>query len=239
MNPVLLSRPPARPAGAGKPLNRRPLGRIITERMIYEKMKFIYGKIPDNQSFHPEAEGWLCIKEPDPIHLQLMAIPVMVAAIIIWGIIIIIWSLFNSVDIMESLLIIKLFPSLEFIIFLFISVPLHELMHALFHPGWGLSSETNLGLWLEKGLFFAHYDGIVTRNRFLLILLSPLIVMGIFPIIFMFFYPSLFNVLGIISLWGCLLACGDLVGVGIVVSQIPKSAIVRNKGWQTFWMAKP
>ncbi len=32
-----------------------------------------------------------------------------------------------------------------------------------------------------------------------------------------------------------LLSCGDLLGVGLDLWQIPANAIVRNKGWKTYW----
>jgi hypothetical protein len=38
-----------------------------------------------------------------------------------------------------------------------------------------------------------------------------------------------------LSLFGSVLACGDLVGAGLIFFQIPRSTIVRNKGWRTYW----
>ncbi|MBK6900621.1 MAG: hypothetical protein IPH09_15675 [bacterium] len=30
-------------------------------------------------------------------------------------------------------------------------------------------------------------------------------------------------------------ACGDMFGVGLLLSQVPTGATVRNQGWKTFW----
>lgn len=42
-----------------------------------------------------------------------------------------------------------------------------------------------------------------------------------------------------LSLFGSVSACGDLVGAALIFFQIPHSAIVRNKGWKTYWKSAP
>ena len=37
------------------------------------------------------------------------------------------------------------------------------------------------------------------------------------------------------STWNAFFACGDLFGIVIVLLQIPRAAIVRNKSWFTYW----
>jgi hypothetical protein len=111
----------------------------------------------------------------------------------------------------------------------------HELLHVFTHPDWGTSSNSILGLWLSKGLFYAHYEGEMSRNRFLAVLLMPLIVLGILPTLLIMMIPELLSSLFWLSLFGILLPGGDLVGVGFIFFQIPPSAVVRNKGWRTYW----
>jgi hypothetical protein len=198
-------------------------------------MKFVYGNIPENNDFHPEMEGWRGIKEPNPILLQIIAIPVLLIIIIIWGLILLYWSYINSINPEEFLLAINLVTVLEFLFILVISIPVHEFLHAIFHPGWGLSSETMIGLWLEKGIFYAHYNGTISRNRFIVVFIMPLFLMGIVPLILLFVSPSLFPTFAIISFCGVLLAVGDIIGAVIIVFQIPRLSMVRNKGWNSFW----
>jgi hypothetical protein len=38
-----------------------------------------------------------------------------------------------------------------------------------------------------------------------------------------------------VSILNAMLACGDILGTGIALFQIPGSAIVRNQGWKTYW----
>ena len=38
-------------------------------------MRFHYGPIPEDEVFHPEAQGWSGIREPSPLVLNILAIP--------------------------------------------------------------------------------------------------------------------------------------------------------------------
>jgi len=38
-----------------------------------------------------------------------------------------------------------------------------------------------------------------------------------------------------ISSFNALLACGDVLGVALLLFQIPANATVRNQGWRTYW----
>jgi len=84
-------------------------------------------------------------------------------------------------------------------------------------------------------LFYAHYDGELTRNRFVAILLMPLLVISVLPLV-------VAAVIGASSGWvvfasslNALMACGDILGAGMVLFQVPSAAIVRNQGWRTYW----
>jgi hypothetical protein len=114
-------------------------------------------------------------------------------------------------------------------------IPVHELLHAISHPGWGTSSHSIIGLWLSRGLFYAHYEGVMSRNRFLLVFVMPLLVLGVFPTLLLMMIPDLLSSLFWLSLFGTLYASGDLVAVPFIFFQVPRTAVVRNKGWRTYW----
>jgi hypothetical protein len=187
-----------------------------------------YGAIPENQDFQPDAEGWHSIREPGPIAMQFIAIPVALVLLAIWAA-----CLFSIQH--------NWFPwrdagvDINTLLVLFLIVPVHELLHAVTHPGWGASSNSIIGLWLSKGLFYAHYEGEMSRNRFLLVFLMPLIILGVIPTLLIMIFPKLTQDLLWLSLSGTIFACGDLVGVGFIFFQVPRSAIVQNKGWRTYW----
>ncbi|MDT8896636.1 DUF3267 domain-containing protein [Thermanaerothrix sp. 4228-RoL] len=191
-------------------------------------MRFHYGSIPENKDFNPEAEGWLSIREPGPIAMQVIAIPVALILLAVWAV-----CLFS---IQQDLPPFQAFRAdINTLLILLLIIPVHELLHAFTHPGWGTSSNSIIGLWLSKGLFYAHYEGEMSRNRFLLVFVMPLIVLGVLPTLLIMMRPEWTQSLLWISLFGTILASGDLVCVGIIFFQIPRSAVVRNKGWRTYW----
>jgi hypothetical protein len=204
-------------------------------------MRFHYGEIPKASSFDPEAEGWASIREPSPLLLNLLAVPV---AFLMAGLTIGLLSLAHE----GSPLVIWLLgegdsstnPMLLILAVILGSIPVHELVHALTHPHFGLSSESILGLWLSRGLFYAHYEGEMSRNRFLAILAMPFLILSLLPVAIIAFIGSsapmsMQGYLSIVALTNSILASADAVGFALLLSQIPSAAVVRNKGWKSFW----
>ncbi len=117
-------------------------------------------------------------------------------------------------------------------------VVVHELLHAIVHPRLGRTPATIIGLWPSRLLFFAHYSGPLTRNRFLLVFAMPFLVITILPLAVAAtgILPSLLVfVTAWFSFWNAAFACGDCLGMALILFQIPRSAIVQNKGWRTYW----
>ena len=158
-------------------------------------MRLHYGAIPENQDFNPEAEGWLNVHEPGPIAIQFIAFPVAIILLFIWAVCIFSFQpyyLFSQVAKID----------IGFLVIFILFFPLHEFLHALVHPNWGLSSNIIIGLWLSKGLFYAHYEGVMSRNRLLLDLVMPFILLGVLPTIMMVTIPELIPSLFWLSVLG-------------------------------------
>ncbi|MFN2289674.1 MAG: DUF3267 domain-containing protein, partial [Anaerolineae bacterium] len=64
---------------------------------------------------------------------------------------------------------------------LILFIPLHELAHALWHPGRGASSQTVLVLWPAKLRFGVYYEGCMTRRRWLAMRPAPLLLLSVLP----------------------------------------------------------
>lgn len=92
-----------------------------------------------------------------------------------------------------------------------------------------------MGFWPSKGLFYAHYHGELTRNRFVAILLMPFIVISLMPIPVAALAQSTSWWAVFICAFNALLACVDILGAGMILFQIPANAVVRNQGWRTYW----
>jgi hypothetical protein len=123
------------------------------------------------------------------------------------------------------------------LLFLVGLIPVHELLHALCFPGGLKSPQTLIGVWPARLLFYAHYEGSMPRNRFLLTFVMPFLVLSLLPVVLvgLFQWPSLD--LLFLSLVNGAAASGDIIGIFLVTFQVPRSAIVRNKGWRTYWKA--
>jgi glucose uptake protein GlcU len=80
-----------------------------------------------------------------------------------------------------------------------------------------------VGVWPSRGVFYAHYDGEISRNRFVLMV-------------------ALFWAVGRVYLWLAFVALVngiassfDLIVLVICTSQVPGWAVLRNRGWDTYW----
>ncbi len=205
-------------------------------------MRFHYGEIPEAASFDPEAEGWASIREPSPLLMNVLAIPtaLLMFALTI-GLLSLAWegwwiaAIWGDSEIEYTS---SPFPLILAIIF--ISIPVHEFVHALTHPHFGSSSKSILGLWLSRGLFYAHYEGEMPRNRFLVILAMPFLILSMLPVTIIALIGSsvpttLPRYLVFVALVNSVLSSGDALGFALILSQIPRSAVVRNKGWKSYW----
>jgi DsbC/DsbD-like thiol-disulfide interchange protein len=84
-------------------------------------------------------------------------------------------------------------------------------------------------------VFYAHYDGELHRNRFVVIALMPLFVLSILPLLVSAATQSVAGWVASISSFNALTAGVDLLATGIIVFQIPARAILHNQGWKTYW----
>lgn len=113
----------------------------------------------------------------------------------------------------------------------------HEALHALFHPGWGLSGRTTLGLWPARGLFYAHYAGGMSRERLLWVAVAPLLLLSAAPLAGWVFLNGWLPAAGL-AFWGLLhsaLCGGDVLSAFFLAVMIPPGAQVQSKGDKAYW----
>ncbi len=205
-------------------------------------MRFRLGPIPEDPGFNPEREGWSRLREPGPLAIQVLALPVAGAVLLTSG------GLIFLVFPREQLARFAAgssVPIWAWLILLASIIPAHEAIHAGLHPDWGLSEESVIGLWLSKVVFYAHYQGALSRNRQLLVLAGPYVLLSLLPIGLIAlpgagaWPPAALSVLGMLSLAGAVLASGDLISLALLAFQVPPGAVVRNQGWRTYWKKEP
>ena len=189
-------------------------------------MRFHLGAIPSSPDFVPDASWRLLRQPPAPWIENLLALPIGVVAA---AVVAVLWFLVTPLsDITPAM-------SLPTFLLLFAGlVVVHELIHALVHPMAGLSPRSILGFWASLG-FYAHYDGEMSRNRLVAILLMPLLIISIVPLLVSAVAQVSSSWVAFVSAFNALCACVDLLLAGSVLFQIPATAIVRFKSWRIFW----
>ena len=191
-------------------------------------MRFHFGAIPKKPDFNPQESGWKRLKEPSPVLFVLIAI--LIAHIIIF-LLLYTWHLIGPFD-EEDL---RFVP---FLILIASVILIHEFIHALFLPGYGLSSSTTMGVWPLRGICYVYHESPLGRNRLLAIVICPFLVLSIFPIGFC----SIFSIgaywLRIISIFNGMVSCVDVLNFILIILQVPSGAILVNHGWQGWWKQK-
>jgi len=218
-------------------------------------MRFHLGPFPENNDFEPESEGWSVLPDVNLDTIHVRAFWASIGLFMLW------LPLFLFVFPMELLTpqTIQLAPNAFqiqvpifqipywhtltiLIVLLILFIPAHEMIHALCCPKWGLSTDTVVGIWLPKGFFYVYHDGPMSRNRFMFVLVAPYLFLSLLPLAliailrFTGWTTALIISLTWISLLGSLLAGGDFVSIGMLLSpNIPSSALIRNNGQKSYW----
>lgn len=194
-------------------------------------MRFHLGPIP--HEFEPDG-SWRPIREPGPVVMQFIAVPIGIGVAFLVGYC---WHIIGLSPVRFQA------PHPGLVLFLFllsfvVLILVHELLHAVVHPHFGRSRATIIGAWPSRGLFYAHYSGPLSRERFLAIFAMPFLVITVLPLIVAatgFLPPGFIIVAAWFSTWNALFACGDHFGMALILSQVPRGAIVQNQSWRTYW----
>ena len=115
-------------------------------------------------------------------------------------------------------------------------IAVHEALHALAHPSFGLSRRSVIGFWPSRLLFYAHYEDCLSRNRLIFIFLLPTLVLSFLPLLLATTLDIRSGWLLFISCLNALLAGVDILGVLLLIVQVPASATVQNEGYKTYWL---
>ena len=121
------------------------------------------------------------------------------------------------------------------LLYIIILIPIHEYAHAIIYPKFGLTDKTIVGFWPKKFVFYSYYDGILKRNRLLLAMLSPFILLTVIPILLIIIFRLNYTSLAVIALINPIAGAGDIFYSILIIKQIPKNAIVKNDTSKVFW----
>ena len=189
-------------------------------------MRLHFGAIPSSPDFVPAAP-WRSLRQPpSPWMENLLALPIgVVAAVTVAALWFLVTPLRDITPAMSLPAFLLLFAGL---------VVVHELIHALVHPMSGLSPHSILGFWASLG-FYAHYDGEMSRDRLVAILLMPLLIISIVPLLVLAVTQVATGWVAFISAFNAFCSSVDIMLAGSVLLHVPATAIVRLKSWRIYW----
>jgi hypothetical protein len=190
-------------------------------------MKLKLGELPKKTTFNPEHEGWTSLKEPGILTAQLIGFPV--------GIILSVFTFYLAYA-MTDFTWFTSFELLPFTVGLILCIIFHELIHALSFPK-EEGEEIYLGFWPMAFAFYAFYTGKIKRNRFLICLLAPFILLSIVPILLMSLLDAHHELLIMICIFNAFASYVDVLGA-LIILQVPKNAYLINNGWKSYWKAE-
>lgn len=187
-------------------------------------MRIKIGPIPESPEMPPG--NWTPLREFGPAVMQLFALPLGAVA---GALVVLLWLVATPVRDEPYVSLLLLGGAV-----LLLS-PIHELVHAAIHPGFGISSRSVIGAWPARLLFYAHYDGVISRSRFIAILATPMLVITVLPLLICAVTQHGSVTLAFVSALNAIGAGGDMFGIILLLAQVPRGAKVFNRGWRTFW----
>lgn len=119
--------------------------------------------------------------------------------------------------------------------FFVLLVSLHELLHAVTFPESLSSRNVVMGIWPRALLFYAHYVGELSRERFLFTLICPFAAISIGTLLLALIDPARSGLWLFAGLVNALSSSMDLAGFLLAAVQLPHGARVRNQGRFTYW----
>jgi hypothetical protein len=179
--------------------------------------------------FDPRESGWTALREPTPdrflVCAMLLSVPLLAPGLLLLP------QLVQATWFAPAVLV-------AFVGSLLLMILIHEVMHALCYPGGLRSPHVCLGVWPSRMTFYASYDGPMSRDRFLLVLAAPAIVLSMLMLPAMIWALPTWRTVATATFLIHLACCtGDLLGIWMVARQVPRTAQVQNDGWATYWQS--
>ena len=190
-------------------------------------MKLRLGAVPDAGSFDPEAEGFVCLREPRDSTFLAASIPVgfVLLVLLAFG-----WQVWWPAGC-------YLLSPVDFALGIVAVIVVHEWIHALTLPDQGAGENTVFGFYPRQLIFYTHYEGPIDRDQFLLAFVSPFVMLSVIPLVFCASLGEPSTLLRFVSLLNGLGCSADILGFFLILRGVPKNAIIRTKGWKTWWQS--
>lgn len=127
----------------------------------------------------------------------------------------------------------SIFDSFEDFLLFLVLVPIHEMLHVVTFPDKISSPDIVIGSY--RGAIYAAYLREMKKERFLLGLILPIIILTVVPILMLLILNVNYPLLSKIALMNMVLSSMDIISFAGVLRKIPANAKVRNKGERSYW----
>jgi hypothetical protein len=119
------------------------------------------------------------------------------------------------------------------LVYVIVTIFIHELIHLAFVPGFLTSDKAFLGITYFGG--FAYSEEALSKSRFTLVLLAPFVVISII-------LPGVLGALNLLNplvklliLSNAMGSCVDMLGLILILIQVPAGAYLTCNGTRTYW----
>jgi hypothetical protein len=205
-------------------------------------MKIHVGNIPEIPDFQPEAEGLRSIRGPKAsvsfLFAGLTGFLLLICPLMALCQILSYFAIPNS-EAMQGTHLPP--PGGAVVLTLLLFIPLHELMHLIWHPRQGFSDQSILILWPSRLRFGVYYEGSMSRTRWLIMRISPFVVLSLIPASLLSIFQNIpvnnflqtgLEVLMVVNGVG---SGGDVIAMFLVLFQVPPSAVMCFRGGRAYW----
>jgi hypothetical protein len=118
-------------------------------------------------------------------------------------------------------------------------IPLHELLHLVCHPGWGLTDRSTVVVWPRRLQIGVHYEGILSRVRWVAMRMAPFILLTCLPALVVIAWPRpsppIETALTLTAVLNALGSGGDVLAVLLVMPQVSPSGRLRFQAGRVRW----
>ncbi len=187
-------------------------------------MRFLFEKFPENNDFDPENKGYHAINEPSFLKRCLMTIPVILISMFIIGLML---KIRLGADYHLNMT-----NSWRDVFLFVVLIPIHEMLHVILYPDRILFTEFIGGY---KGSIYRSFFGDIKKERLLLLLMFPVIILTVIPLLFLMISNINYPLLSKIALMNMVLSSLDVLSFYGILNKIPANAKIRNKDSRSYW----
>jgi hypothetical protein len=198
-------------------------------RLRHSPLKFRIGEMPSSPS--PGPGDYHPVREPDAKTFEVIATSGFAVLIVVASAA---WHL--SVDVQWGDGFAWRIVQIGFVAA--VLVPVHELSHAVCYPN-SPGEDVVIGFSRRLGMFYAGFNGEISRTRSTVVYLFPFLVLSILPFLVALSFDFDSEWLALFSIINAGFSGADLYSAALVISQVPRGASVRNSGWNTYWRFQP